>query len=86
MAWRRKHRLALWAIVWAAANYLPYVVLALVNHRVTYIYYFLPVIPAAAIAATALLTRSGLPRFVTAGFLVAFVVGFFAYFPFRTVP
>jgi dolichyl-phosphate-mannose-protein mannosyltransferase len=86
LAWRRKHQLALWAVVWAAMNWLPYVVLAIVNHRITYIYYFLPVIPAIAGAVAILLLRSGLPRFVLWGFLVAYAIGFAAYFPFRTIP
>ena len=85
-AWRRRNRMALWAVVWAAANYLPYVVLAIVNHRVTYIYYFLQVIPAIAIAIAILLLRSGLPRFVLWGFVAAYAAGFVAYFPFRTIP
>ena len=48
LAWRRGTgwRAGRWS--GPAANYLPYVVLAIVNHRVTYIYYFLPVIPALA--------------------------------------
>jgi dolichyl-phosphate-mannose-protein mannosyltransferase len=86
MAWRTRNRLARWAVVWAAANYLPYVVLAIVNHRITYIYYFLPVIPAIAICIALLLLRGRLPRFVLAGFVAAYVVGFAAYFPFRSIP
>ncbi len=86
LAWRKKHRLALWAVAWAAANYLPYVALSFFNHRITYIYYILPVIPAIAIAVALLLRRSSLPRLVTGGFIVAFVIGFLAYFPFRTIP
>jgi 4-amino-4-deoxy-L-arabinose transferase-like glycosyltransferase len=85
-AWRAKNEAARWAVVWAAANYLPYVVLAIVNHRITYIYYFLPVIPAIAIAVAVLLLRSGLPRFVLTGFVIAYALGFVAYFPFRTIP
>jgi len=86
LAWRTKHRLALWAMAWAAANYLPYVALSFFNHRITYIYYFLPVIPAVAIAIALLLRRASLPRFVTVGFLVAYLIGFLAYFPFRSIP
>jgi 4-amino-4-deoxy-L-arabinose transferase-like glycosyltransferase len=86
LAWRSKHELARWAVVWAGANWLPYVALAIVNHRITYIYYFLPVIPALAMALAVLLLRSGLPRFVMWGFVVAYAVGFTAYFPFRTIP
>jgi dolichyl-phosphate-mannose-protein mannosyltransferase len=86
LAWRRRSPLAAWCIVWAAANYLPYVVLAVLSQRVTYLYYFLPIVPALAVAAALTLRRSGLPRFVTLGFVAAFMVGFAAYFPFRQIP
>jgi dolichyl-phosphate-mannose-protein mannosyltransferase len=86
LAWKRQSRLAVWSVVWAAANYLPYVVLALLSQRITYIYYFLPVIPALAVATALLLRRSGLPRFVTFGYVVVFLAGFVAYFPFRQIP
>ena len=86
LAWRTKNILARWSVVWAAANYLPYVALAIASHRVTYIYYFLPVVPAVAIAVAILLLRSGLPRVVMWGYVVAFAVGFLAYFPFRQIP
>jgi 4-amino-4-deoxy-L-arabinose transferase-like glycosyltransferase len=86
LAWRTRNRLARWAVVWAAANYLPYVVLAIVNHRITYIYYFLPVVPAIAVCIAILLLRGGLPRFVLVGFVAAYIVGFAAYFPFRSIP
>jgi 4-amino-4-deoxy-L-arabinose transferase-like glycosyltransferase len=86
LAWRTRNRLARWAVVWAAANYVPYVVLAIVNHRITYIYYFLPVVPAIAVCIAILLLRGGLPRFVMVGFVAAYIVGFAAYFPFRSIP
>jgi dolichyl-phosphate-mannose-protein mannosyltransferase len=86
LAWKRQSRLAVWSVVWAAANYLPYVVLALLSQRITYIYYFLPVIPALAVATALLLRRSGLPTFVTFGYVVVFLAGFVAYFPFRQIP
>ena len=63
-AWRRQNRLALWAVAWGAANYLPYVALGLFTNRIMYIYYFLPALPAVAAAVALLLARSGLPRFV----------------------
>ncbi len=86
LAWQRRNRLAEWSLVWAAANYLPFVALALLTHRVMYIYYFLPVIPALAAATALLLRRAGLPRLVTVGYVAAFVAGLAAYFPFRQVP
>jgi 4-amino-4-deoxy-L-arabinose transferase-like glycosyltransferase len=85
-AWRRDNRLARWAVAWAAANYLPYLGLAILTRRIMYIYYLLPVVPAIAVAMALLLARGGLPRFVRWGFIVAYLVGFAAYFPFRQVP
>jgi hypothetical protein len=51
-----------------------------------YIYYALPLVPAAAIGIALLLTRAGLPRAVMWGFVGAYLVGFIAYFPFRRIP
>ena len=85
-AWRTGSALARWCVVWAAANYLPYVFLAVVTQRITYIYYFLPVVPAVAVAIAILLRRARLPRPVAWGFVVLYLVGFAAYFPFRQIP
>jgi dolichyl-phosphate-mannose-protein mannosyltransferase len=85
-AWRTRNRLALWAVAWAAANYLPYLVLAAFSQRIMYLYYALPLVPAIAIATALLLQRARLPRPVQWGFLAAYVAGFIAYFPFRQVP
>jgi hypothetical protein len=86
LAWRAGNRLAQWSLVWIAANYLPYVILVVTRSRITYIYYFLPVIPALAVVVALLLRRSGLPRFVTWGYLAAFTLAAIAYFPFRQIP
>ena len=85
-AWRANNLLARWSVVWAAANYLPYLFLELFTERIMYLYYMLPVIPALAVATAILLRRGGLPRVVTWGFVVAYAVGFLAYFPFRQIP
>ena len=86
LAWRKRNLAAIWSVTWAAANFLPYVALVLVNQRITYLYYFLPVVPALAVAVALLLARSGLPRSVTWGYLAAMVAGFLAYYPFRQLP
>jgi hypothetical protein len=83
---RTRNGLALWAVAWGAANYLPFVALAILTHRIMYIYYLLPAIPAIAAAIAILLARARLPRFVLWGFVAAYIVGFAAYFPFRQVP
>jgi dolichyl-phosphate-mannose--protein O-mannosyl transferase len=85
-AWRTRNQLALWAITWGIANYVPYLLLAVFTRRIMYIYYALPLVPALAIGVALLLTRAGLPRFVRWGFLVAYLLGFAAYFPFRHIP
>lgn len=85
-AWRTRNALALWAVTWAAANYLPYLALAAFTSRIMYLYYVLPLIPAVAAGAALLLTRSGLPRPILWGFLAAYIAGFVAYFPFRQLP
>ncbi len=68
-----------------AANYLPFVALALLTERIMYIYYLLPAIPAIATAVALLVTRARLPG-RPGGFVVAYAVGFAAYYPFRQIP
>ena len=85
-AWRQRDPIAGFALVWAAAAFLPYVALATVANRIMYIYYFLPTIPALAMLAAVFLFRVPLPRPVIWTYLGAMVVGFVAYFPFRAVP
>ncbi len=86
MAWRRQHRLAAWSAIWMASSYLPYIPLAVIGHRITYIYYFLPVVPALGVAVAILLLRSGLPRAVAYVYVVAYVLACAALFPFRQIP
>jgi predicted membrane-bound dolichyl-phosphate-mannose-protein mannosyltransferase len=84
-AWRwvrRKDVAATWALVWAAGVFLPFVALSVFSHRVTYIFYALPLVPAYAVAVTLLLWHEGLPRVCRWGFAVAMALGFLAYFPF----
>ena len=85
-AWRTRHRLALWAVAWGAANYLPYLALAVFTNRILYLYYALPMVPALAIAVALLLNRTRLPSVVRWGYLAAYLIAFAAYFPFRAIP
>ena len=83
---RTRHRLTAWGLVWLGANYLPYYALAIVAHRITYLYYILPAIPALAVLTAVFLLRSQLPRVVAYGYVVASALAFLAYFPFRQIP
>jgi predicted membrane-bound dolichyl-phosphate-mannose-protein mannosyltransferase len=84
-ALKSESRITVWCTVWLAANYVPYVALVLVNHRVTYLFYFLPVIPALAVAVATLLLRSGLSHTLAKAYVAAYLLGFAAYFPFRQI-
>jgi hypothetical protein len=84
-AWRFRDRLSLWVVAWVAGTYLSYYPLVLLGHRTTYIFYFLPVLPAVAVAIAQVLRQSGLPRFVTFGYLVGLAIAFVDYFPFRRI-
>ena len=65
---------------------LPYIPLALFTNRIMYIYYMLPVVPSIAAAVALLLVRGGLPSPIRWGFLLAYLAGFIAYFPYRQIP
>jgi dolichyl-phosphate-mannose-protein mannosyltransferase len=85
-AWRwvrRKDPLACWNVVWSAGVFLPYLALSVFSHRISYLFYALPLVPAYAIAASLMLWHEGLPRVCRWGFAVALILGFAAYFPFR---
>jgi predicted membrane-bound dolichyl-phosphate-mannose-protein mannosyltransferase len=86
LAWTHGHRLATWAAVWMAVNYLPFVYLGGIAHRISYLYYVLPTIPAFAVATALVLCRLSLPRPLTWTYLGASLAAFVAYFPFRILP
>jgi len=86
LAWKRREALATWGLVWVAANYLPFWILAIFANRITYFYYILPSIPGLAVLTAVLLVHGRLPRLVVWAYLAASVVAFVAYFPFRQVP
>jgi predicted membrane-bound dolichyl-phosphate-mannose-protein mannosyltransferase len=84
-AWRLRDRLSAWVVAWIAATYLVYYPLVWLGHRTTYIFYFLPAVPAVAVAIAQLLRHARLPRVVTWGYLLVLLVAFADYYPFRRI-
>jgi dolichyl-phosphate-mannose-protein mannosyltransferase len=82
---RRRDPLACWSVVWTVGVLLPYVGLAVVAHRISYLFYALPLVPAYSVAAALMLWHEDLPRACRWGFGVALVLGFVAYYPFRAL-
>jgi len=84
--WRRWNDwLACWVVLWVSALFLPFLVLRLVAHRISYLFYALPLVPSFAVASALLLWHEGLPRICRWGFAMSLVLGFVAYFPFRSM-
>jgi dolichyl-phosphate-mannose-protein mannosyltransferase len=81
---RRRDVLACWTVIWSAGVFLPYLGLSVFSHRISYLFYALPLVPAYAIAASLMVWHEGVPRAVRWGFGVAMVLGFAAYYPFRS--
>ena len=73
-------RPVLFALIWFAAGYLPYISLWLFG-RVTYPFYILPAVPAMAIGAGYFLTRPWMPRPVRYGILLLAIVWFIYFYP-----
>ncbi|GEM_PF-343465 len=76
------NRNALLALVWFALAYLPFLPATVLDHRIAYIYYMLPAVPAIALASAELFADPRIPRSVTIGYIVAILYGFAGYFPF----
>jgi dolichyl-phosphate-mannose-protein mannosyltransferase len=86
--WRRRRGAELGALslAWFVMTYAPFVAASLIGQRISYLFYFLPTLPAVVLAGSYFLLRAGLPRPVTWAYLAAVLLGFYGYFPFKPVP
>jgi dolichyl-phosphate-mannose--protein O-mannosyl transferase len=86
--WRRRAEAELGAmgLAWFVSTYVPFYLASMLGQRVTYLFYFLPTLPAVALAGSAFLLKTGLARPVLWIYLAAVLVGFYSFFPFKLVP
>lgn len=86
--WKREPLGDLGALVlaWFAMVYAPFVAGSLIGQRISYIFYFLPVLPAVVLGGSLFLLRPGIPRVVLWVYLAAVLMAFYGYFPFKLVP
>jgi hypothetical protein len=66
--------------------YLPFVAAYVFGHRISYLFYFLPSMPAVALGGAYFLLHGGLPRPVVWVYLGAVLLAFYGYFPFKPIP
>jgi predicted membrane-bound dolichyl-phosphate-mannose-protein mannosyltransferase len=74
------------ALAWFVCTYAPFVAASLFGQRISYLFYFLPTLPAVTLAGSYFLLHAGLPRLVVWAYLAAVGLGFYGYFPFKPVP
>jgi len=81
-----KDDLTLLSVVWFIVTYLPFYPAVLVGHRVTYLFYFLPTIPAVCAAVAHMIADQNPPKLVVLFYLGVVIVSFYFLFPFKVIP
>jgi predicted membrane-bound dolichyl-phosphate-mannose-protein mannosyltransferase len=84
--YEKKEDVTLFSIVWFAATYLPFYPMALILHRIMYIFYFLNTVPSVCIAISYLFLDQKPPLIIILIYSIAVVLGFALLFPFKTIP
>ena len=83
-AFQKREDFPLAMLALMAATYLPLLAMAAVAHRISYIFYFLPVLPALCAGIAYFLLDLRLPRILPIAYTAAVLLGFIVMFPFRT--
>jgi dolichyl-phosphate-mannose--protein O-mannosyl transferase len=83
---QKKNDLALLSIVWFVVTYLPYYPVVLLGNRVTYLFYFLPTIPAVCTAISYMIADQNPPKLVVLFYLGVVLISFSLMFPFKVIP
>ncbi|MDA8219078.1 MAG: glycosyltransferase family 39 protein [Dehalococcoidales bacterium] len=80
---RTRHDLPLLLLALLAATFLPSLAVAVFADRVSYIFYFLPVLPALCAGIAYLLLDNNFSRVLALGYAIGVVFGFLTLFPFK---
>ncbi len=83
---RRRDDCSFLVLALFVTTYGPFCAAALLAHRISYLYYFLPSVPAVAIGASRFLHAPQALRAVRWAYIGAVLLGFYAYFPFAKPP
>ncbi len=84
--YQKRSDLTLLSIVWFAVTYLPYYPAAIIDQRVTYLFYFLAAVPAICAAVAHMILDQNPPKLVVVFYLGVVLLAFFFMFPFKVIP
>lgn len=81
---RERDDLSIITVAWFAGTFLPFVPLSWFQHRTSYLYYMVVVLPAIYIAVARMFSHRRLPSSALLGYIVILGYEFVALYPFRT--
>jgi predicted membrane-bound dolichyl-phosphate-mannose-protein mannosyltransferase len=84
--YKNKTSLSLFAIIWFASTYLTWYPASIFGHRIMYIHYFLPTIPAISATNANAIVGLNLPRVIVIAIAALVLIAFGFYFPFKGIP
>jgi predicted membrane-bound dolichyl-phosphate-mannose-protein mannosyltransferase len=83
---KKRDTFTIFLLSWFVITYLPYYPAAILGHRVTYLFYFLPTLPAVCAAIAYMIADQNPPKLVVIFYLAVVLVSFYLMFPFKTIP
>ncbi len=84
--YKHKTPISLFALLWFAFTYLPFYPASIFGHRIMYIHYFLPTVPAISAANAHAVVNWNPPKIVAILILAAALIAFGLDFPFKQIP
>ncbi|MCC6988713.1 MAG: hypothetical protein IT181_06930, partial [Acidobacteria bacterium] len=73
-------------VAWFLMAYLPFVAGSLIGQRISYIFYFLPVLPPVVLGGSLFLLAAGVPMVARLAYVAAVLAAFAGSFPFKNTP